>query len=282
MPTIQANVKPQKTLIIAHRGARSIAPENTLLAAQNAFDIGADMWELDVAMTSDGEIVIIHDDTLERTSNVKQVFSDRKPWKIEAFTLKELRQLDFGSWYVEKDPFNQIASGVVSKDEQLKFIKLPIPTLREALSFTKDHHWRVNVEIKDLSGKPGDKEIVEKVVALIDELGMSESVIISSFNHSYIQRAKSVDPQIVTAALVDAPDPDPVALLSRLNAQAYNPNINKLDFQQIKQVTAAGGKVFVWTVNDEKTMQKLIEAGVSGIFTDFPQLLKKIQETYLN
>ena len=279
MPPIQ-NAKTQKTLIIAHRGARSIAPENTLLAAQQAFDIGADLWELDVAMTSDVEIVVIHDDTLERTSNVEQVFPERKPWKIEAFTLKELRQLDFGSWFIQKDPFKQIASGGVSKDQQMKFINLPIPTLREALHFTKDHHWRVNIEIKDLLGKPGDREIAEKVVALVDELEMPDSVIISSFNHSYIQRVKIADPRIVTAALVNNPDPDPVALLSRLNAQAYNPDIKTLDFNQIPLVTKTGKAVYIWTVNDETTMRKLIDAGVSGIFTDFPQVLKKVLETY--
>ncbi len=279
MPPVQI-VKPQKTLIIAHRGARSIAPENTLVAAQQAFDIGADMWELDVAMTSDGEIVVIHDDTLERTSNAAQVFPERKPWKIEAFTLKELRQLDFGSWFVQKDPFKQIAAGVVSKDQQMKFINLPIPTLREALDFTRDHQWHVNIEIKDLSGKPGDREIAEKVVALVNELEMADSVIISSFNHSYIQRVKTADSRIVTAALVNAPDPDPVALLSRLNAQAYNPDIKTLNFSQIQAVTKAGKAVYVWTVNDETTMRKLMDAGVSGIFTDFPQVLKKVLESY--
>ncbi len=273
------NVRTHQVLIIAHRGARSIAPENTLLAAQKAFEIGADLWELDVAMTSDGEIVVIHDDTLERTSNAKLVFPDRGPWKIETFTLAELRQLDFGSWYIQTDPFKQIASGTVSEENFHTFINLPIPTLLEALTFTKANRWRVNVEIKDLTGKPGDGIIVEKVVALIDELGMQESVIISSFNHSYIQRAKTADSKIMTAALVEKPDPDPVALLQRLNAQAYNPGNNALDYDQIQQVTAAGGKVFVWTVNDETTMRRLIQAGVSGIFTDFPQLLKKVLET---
>ncbi len=271
----------KRVLNIAHRGARSIAPENTLLAAKRAFEIGADLWELDVAMTADGEIVVIHDDSLERTSNANQIYPERTPWHVEEFTLAELHQLDFGSWYVERDPFNQIAVGVVTKSEQEDFKGLPIPTLREALALTWEKNWRVNIEIKDLAGKPGDVDIVEKVVALVTESDMSGSVIISSFNHTYLQRVKAADLGIVTAALVEKPDPDPVALLSRLQAQAYNPGIENLEIQQIEQVTSTGAKVFVWTVNDEASMQRLIEAGVSGIFTDFPQVLKKVLETYL-
>lgn len=277
---IPTNMDTKKVLNIAHRGARSLAPENTLLAAEKAFEIGADLWELDVAMTSDGEIVVIHDDTLERTSDAKLVYPDRVPWKIETFTFAELRKLDFGSWYVQTDPFKQIKSGAVTEEAAQKFANLPIPTLREALTFTKNNKWRVNVEIKDLGGKPGNKDIVEKVVALIEELGMIDLVIISSFNHSYVQRARTANARISTAALVEDPDPDPVSLLRRLNAQAYNPYIKTLIYDQVKQVTSSGGNVFVWTVNDEDTMRRLIDAGVSGIFTDYPQVLKKVIATY--
>ncbi len=277
---LASHFKSSRVLNIAHRGARSIAPENTLLAAFKAYEIGADLWELDVAMTRDGEIVVIHDDSLKRTSNARQVFPERGPWKIEAFTLADLRQLDFGSWYVEADPFQQIANGVVSKDEQHKFINLPIPTLQEALEFTKEKNWQVNIEIKDLSGKRGDINIAEKVVGLVHSLEMDGSVIISSFKHEYIQRVRAASAKIVTAALVEKPDPDPVSLLRRMHAQAYNPGTDALKYEQIQGVTAAGGKVFVWTINDEVTMRRLIQAGVSGIFTDFPQRLKKVLGTY--
>lgn len=268
----------QKIINIAHRGARSIAPENTILAAQKGYEMGAAMWELDVAMSFDKEIVVIHDDTLERTSNAAALFPAKKPWKIEDFSFAELRTLDFGSWFIEKDPFGTIANGTVSKAETASFVGLPIPTLREALSFTKEKNWRVNVEIKDLTGKPGDSAIVEEVVGLIQELGMQKSVIISSFNHSYIARAKKAGPSIYTAALVENPDPDPVALLEKLNANAYNPSIKTMNFSQIAPLRAKGLDIFVWTVNDEETMRKLIAAGVSGIFTDYPQLLKKVIE----
>jgi glycerophosphoryl diester phosphodiesterase len=273
------NAKP-KLLNIAHRGARSLAPENTLLSAQKGFEAGADLWELDVAMSSDQAIVVIHDDTLERTSNAAQVYPDRRPWAVENFSLAELRRLDFGSWFVDKDPFKTIASGEVKAEDLKSFSGVTIPTLQEALQFTKDHNWRVNVEIKDLTGKPGDPLIVEKVVALVTEMGMESSVVISSFNHSYIQRAKKANPAIMTAALVEGRVSDPVSLLEQLNAQSFNPYIKTIDYSQIQGLRSKGKDIFVWTVNDEPTMRKLIEAGATGIFTDFPQLLAKVLASY--
>lgn len=261
-------------IVIAHRGARSIEPENTLLAAQKAYDLGADMWELDVAMTRDDQLVVIHDDTVKRTSNAVAYYPTKSPWNVRTFTLEELRKLDFGSWFIEKDPFKTIKDGIVSKEEQEKMRNITIPTLEEALSLTKSLNWRVNVEIKDLSASPDDDAaVVEKVVALIEKLDMVDDVIVSSFKHDYLVQVKKINPKIVTAALVEQGFNDPVALLQKLNAQAYNPGISGLyDWSTIRQVREAGFDVFVWTVNDEETMRNLVDAGVSGIFTDFPQL----------
>ncbi len=268
----------QKTLNIAHRGARSLAPENTLAAARKALEIGADWWELDVAMTKDGELVVLHDDTLERTSNVAAIFPGRQQTPVYEFTLAELRQLDFGSWFIEKDPFKQIAAGAVSQAELGKYKGEPIPTLREALVFTRDNRWKVNVEIKDAAGFAADATIVQKTVALVDELGMSAQVLISSFNHGYIQQVKNFNPAIATAALVQAADPDPAALLRKLGAQAYNPSVKAITASAIRPLREQGFKVYIWTVNDEPTFKTLISAGASGIFTDFPQLLKTVLE----
>jgi glycerophosphoryl diester phosphodiesterase len=265
-----------KPLNIAHRGARSLAPENTLAAARKAYEIGADMWELDVAVTADGELVVLHDDTLERTSNAQQVFPDRKPWAVYTFTLAELRQLDFGSWFNEKDPFKQIAAGAVTKEMQQSYAGEPIPTLREALVFTRDNHWRVNVEIKDASGTPGDQDVVEKVVALINDLGMVDRVIISSFNHSYLSRVKAANLALTTAALVEAKPADPVGLVRGLGALGYNPSLKNIRAQDIPALRQAGVDVYVWTVNEAGDMRALTANGATGIITDFPQLLKEV------
>ena len=263
------------TLNIAHRGNRSLAPENTLAAARKGLAAGADMWELDVAMSADGIPYLVHDDTLERTSNVAEIFPERRPWPTHAFTLAELSRLDFGTWFNATDPFGQIAAGNVSAAEQAAYVGEPAPTLEEALAFTRDHDWRVNVEIKDLSGTPGDATIVEQVVTLIETLDMAERVIISSFNHAYLVRAKAANPALPTAALVYRPVADPLALLQQLQAEAYNPH-RSIDPSEIAPLRAQGFGVNVWTVNDEALMRRLIEAGASGIFTDFPHVLRAI------
>lgn len=263
-------------LNIAHRGARSLAPENTLPAARKALALGADLWELDVAVTADRQLVVLHDDTLTRTSNAAQVFPDRAPWNVWDFTLDELRRLDFGTWYNKTDPFGQIAAGQVSAAGQTEFAGVRIPTLREALEFTLASNWRVNIEIKDAAGTPGDEHVVEDVAALVNDLDLTQRVLISSFNHSYLRRCKAADARIATAALVEEPHPDPVALLRELGAAAYNPGRDAIDEPTVRAVRAAGLDVLVWTVNDPDEMRRMIDWGVSGLFTDFPQVLNTL------
>lgn len=257
-------------LVIAHRGFRSIAPENTLIAARKAFEIGADMWELDVAAATDGELVVMHDDTLIRTTNVKEIFPARAPWSVYDFSLAELKSLDAGSWYKKADPFKQILDGNVSRVEATSFVGETIPTLREALELTKARAWSVNIEIKDASGRTCDPWIVEKTVALVREFGMEAAVIISSFNHAYLERVKKAAPEIQVAALIDKPVNDPIAILKKLDAVALNPNLKYLDEQTVQAVRAAGFGVLVWTVNEQADMEKLIRWGVTGLITDYP------------
>jgi glycerophosphoryl diester phosphodiesterase len=281
----QTPMTPQTTpvIIIAHRGARSLAPENTIMAAEIAYNIGADMWELDVAMTYDGELVVIHDDTLTRTSNAAVIYPKKSPWNVHQFTLTELKTLDFGSWFLAEDPFGTIKEGLISVEDQEKMKNIQIPTLEEALLFTRDNDWKVNIEIKDVTGTPGDATIVEQVVSLVEELDMADSVIISSFNHTYLRRVKKVNPELAIAPIVNEGVSDPVALLNDLGAQAYHPGIKRIgDISRIALARNAGFDVNVWTVNDIETMLALIEAGASGLFTDFPQLGVQIRDGIIN
>lgn len=263
-------------LNIAHRGARSLAPENTLPAARKGWALGADLWELDVAVTADHQLVVLHDDTLTRTSNAAQVFPDRAPWNVWDFTLDELLRLDFGAWFNAADPFGQIAAGKVSAAEQAGFAGVRIPTLREALEFTRAGGWRVNIEIKDASGTAGDGHVVEDVVVQVTELALTPRVLVSSFKHEYLRRCKSADARIITAALVEEPHPDPVALLRELGAAAYNPGRDAIDEPTVRALRAAGLDVLVWTVNDPDEMRRMMDWGVSGLFTDFPQVLNTL------
>jgi glycerophosphoryl diester phosphodiesterase len=273
---IEVALDTMNILNIAHRGARSLAPENTMPAARKAFALGASGWELDVAMTADGELVLLHDDTLERTSDASQVLKDRQPWKVETFTLEELRQLDFGSWFVREDPFKQVAAGAVTLEEQAAIQGTQIPTLQEALEYTRAHQWFVNVEIKDAAGTPGDDTIVKAVVDLIRELGMNDLVLVSSFHHDYLRQVKVLQPSLATGALVDRNVDDPVALVKELNAQAYHPSKKVINAEQVQALRNEGIAVYVWTVNEEDEMRKFIEMRVSGIITDYPQRLKEL------
>ena len=260
-----------KPIIFAHRGYRALAPENTLLAAEKAFEVGAKWWELDVAQSSDGVLVVIHDDSLIRTTNAQLVFPERSPWIVYDFSFEELRSLDAGSWFLATDPFLQIASGAVSKTELKKFTGLKIPTLKECLELTKKHGKKVNIEIKSAADYSCDSTIVEKTVALVQELDMCNSVLISSFNHLYLTRVKKAESSIKTAALIDDPLTDPVATLMSLGAVALNPNGKKLNKETVEKVLKAGFAVYVWTVNEEADMQKFFEWGACGIFTDFTE-----------
>lgn len=262
--------------IIAHRGARSLAPENTLAAAVKALEYGADGWELDVAMSADGVLVLLHDDTLERTSNAAQVFPDRRPWTVYDFSLDELRQLDFGSWFVQADPFEQAAEGKITAEELQSYAGLPITTLEEALQFTREHDWWVNIEIKDASDTAADAVIVPKVVELVEQLDMLDQVLISSFKHDYLRQVKSLNPDIATGVLVDKTEKDPLGLMQEYDAQAYHPKGTVINAEQVQALIAAGYDVNVWTVNKESDMRQLLAMGVSGIFTDFPQTLKPL------
>lgn len=271
------NTKP---LCIAHRGARSLAPENTLAAARKAIGLGADMWELDVGVTADGELIAYHDDSLARTTNVEAVFPDRAPWFFTTFSLSEIKRLDAGSRYIETDPFGLIAAGEVTVAEQAALRGEPIPTLREALIFTRDHGWRVNIEIKKLPPPMGAYPVLEPVMSLIIELDMVEQVALSAFNHAELIKAKAINPAITTQALVGYSSSEPISWPTGLAVDAFNPRYTLIDRAQIRALRRAGFGVNPWTVNDEQEMERLIEAGVTGIITDFPQVMKAIWRRY--
>jgi glycerophosphoryl diester phosphodiesterase len=265
-------------VVIAHRGFRGIAPENTLYAARKGWESGAEYWELDVAASSDGELVVIHDDTLKRTTDAEERFPDRNPWSVYDFSLAELKSLDASSWYGSEDPFRQIEAGRILPAELEQFKGLRIPTLREALLLTKELAWKVNVEIKDAAGWPCDAWVVEKTAALIVELGLVDQVLVSSFNHSYLARIRKAVPRIPVAALIDKPLHDPVAILRSLGAVSLNPNYKHLDKKTVQKLREAGFGVLVWTPNEIDDMKRLLDWGVTGLITDFPDRALKLLE----
>ncbi|GAU08333.1 glycerophosphodiester phosphodiesterase [Desulfoplanes formicivorans] len=266
-------------LALAHRGARSLAPENTLSAVQKALDAGAYAWETDVQMSRDGHLVLTHDNTLSRVTNVARLpaFAARKPWRVADFTLEELRGLDFGSFFVDDDPFEQVAAGAFSGNEILGFRNMILPTLEEGLRFTREHNFRINVEIKDLHGTPGHDVVVEKVVEMVRHLDLVDQILISSFNFDYLQRVRLLMPEIPTAALMEAANLGEGRILETLVAlgvQAWHPDREILQGNDLRQVLGEGMYVNVWTVNDPREMRSLVVQGVTGLITDFPQIVR--------
>jgi glycerophosphoryl diester phosphodiesterase len=258
-------------LIAAHRGARSLAPENTLAAARAALASGAGMWEIDVRMSRDGEPVVIHDRDLERTSDAPRRFPERSPWLVGDFSLSELKSLDFGSWFATADPFGQIAAGKVSLSTLAKYSGEPVLTLEEAILFTLHNDWLLNIEIKDLSGQPGHESIAQKSVDLVRSLGATEKVMISSFNHHYLALVKRLDRSIKTAVLVNRFQSDPVGLAVELDVFAYNPGLRAVQPWQIHRLKQKGFRVLVWVLNSPWLAKTLFAMGADGVFTDFPQ-----------
>ena len=265
-------------VVCAHRGARSLAPENTLLALEKAVACGADCWETDVQTSADGELVIFHDDTLERTTDVaeKEEFATRRPWSVDAFTLAELRGLDAGRWFLATDPFGTIAAGEVPEADFAAIAAQRIPTLREALLATRVRRFPMNLEIKDQPGKSGDLTIVTKVLELLRETGTEELVLLSSFNHAYLAETRRLNPALPTAALVEESHPDElVPYLRRLGVVAYHPDQAISDPELVRSVTAAGFRVNLWTVNDMERALAFFAAGATAVVTDFPQRLRR-------
>ena len=261
----------QRGLIVAHRGARSLAPENTLAAARLGLAAGARMWDIDTRLTSDGVPVLIHDSDLLRISNARDRFPGRSPWQVDQFSLKELKELDFGSWFQKSDPFGQITAGRISECQVEKYRGEPVVTLEEAIRFTVENDWLINIEIKDLARRPADVCVVERVVSLIRSADAVERVLISSFNYSYLAQVRKLDRQIKTGVLTSTVHPDPVALLSELDAFTYNPSFRAFSPIQARRLRRKGFGVLVWVINNAFVGRGCLAMGANGIFTDFPR-----------
>lgn len=271
---------PPVPLVVAHRGARGHAPENTLASAARGYAADADLWELDVNYTKDGQLVVVHDDTLTRTTNVETAFPGRPSYRVCDFTLEEIKSLDAGSWYSGRDPFGRVAAGEIDAATLGRFEGLAVPTLEEALRFTKDRDWRVNVEIKDHAHLIGHESVTKDVIELIRRLDMAERVIVSSFRHRYLEECRVLFPDMATGALVEGARPDdPVALCRRLRVNAYHPGRAILAPGDLPALREAGFAVNVWTVNDMDEAQRLVSEGATGIITDFPAACRKALES---
>jgi glycerophosphoryl diester phosphodiesterase len=265
-------------LNIAHRGARSLAPENTLPAIKKAWEIGADVLEIDVAVTLDGRLILLHDNLLQRTSDVREHFPDRARKACTTFTLAEIRSLDAGSWFIAADPFDQIAAGNITTEELQSFKGLSIPTLEEVLLFVREKSWRINIEIKKIPPPMTTFPITDAVLHLIKQLQVpADQVIISSFVHDYIRDIRGKRPDIEINALIGRSGTGG-RNWGNYEFSIYNADAKSTSDKQIRKAHKHGCQVNIYTVNRPSEMKRFIRAGVRGIFTDFPQILAGLQK----
>jgi glycerophosphoryl diester phosphodiesterase len=262
---------------IAHRGARSLAPENTMPAFKKAWQIGAHGVETDVSVTSDGSLVLLHDPHLSRTTNIAHIYPKRRKDKLHTFTFEEIQKLDAESWFYQTDPFGTIKNKTVPLTEQRSTTKIAIPLLEELLLFVKEKSWFVNIEIKPLPKENSTFPVVEKVLSLLDSVQLAPSMFsISSFNHFFIRKVQELNPDIEINALIGKNIFMPQNW-GKYEFAIYNANADLIDSAQIKKALKNNRRINLYNVTNVKDMECFLKAGVKKIITDFPQRLAQLK-----
>lgn len=244
-------------IVIAHRGASAYYPENTMASFNGAVEMGAEMIELDVMLSSDGVPVVFHDAQLEDHSD--------GIGPVGTMTLEELKKLDVGSWYDER------------------FSDQRMPTLEEVLAFASGTI-ALNIEIKTEAVTDDVRGGVEEIVLqLVKKYKMQEYVLFSSFDYRAVAHLKELDPDIPVALLYNKNISDekmPSELVQEFRADAFNCSYGQLNKKRFADIKSNDIPVFVYTVNQRRRMRRLIKNGVTGIFSDKPDLLKEVAESF--
>lgn len=246
LATAISTVRATRSVVCyAHRGARAHAPENTLLAFKVALDLGADAIECDVRLSRDGRLIIIHDDTVDRTTDGTGPVAD------QSYT--ELRGLDAGARW-----------------------RLPqrIPTLEETLALVRERGGGVNLEVKGES-VAASVATAQALAPLLNELneGMREQVLVSSFEHPAVALLKEELPWLRVAALFgdEWRRRDIIGPARLLGAEAVHPNVKLVSEDIVRRAHESDLRINVWTANSWGTIRQLIAWGVDGIFSDCPE-----------
>ena len=265
--------------VIAHRGARSLAPENTLAAARAAHDAGADAWETDVQMTGDGHLILHHDRNLSRCTSVAEIYPVKIFDPLVKFTLEEISQLDAGSYYLQTDPFGQISQGHVSSEQAAAYIDEKIPTLDQALEFTHNRDWTINLELKYYS-EYSAPNLPEKVLEAVAESRIDKHrVVISSFYHPWLDFILDQDAAVTVHALLGKDGESRIGDFQDFRFDVYNLNALLVEDDQIRLLKQKGKQVNLFTINDRTLFNRFSRMEIDGVFTDFPQrFIKNIRK----
>lgn len=240
-------MKLKNAQIYAHRGARTIAPENTLPAFQAALDMGVAGIELDVHCSSDGQLVVIHDFTVD------QLTSGTGP--VGRYSANALNHIDAGSHF---DP---------------AFSHIGVPTLEQVLDLIGDR-CVINVEIKSMDPYGGDQ--VEPLLATIQDRNLYEQILVSSFNPVTLIKTRWLDPKVRLGLLHERPLPEYLQAAwtdSLIQPQALHPHYSLVDSAYMQWASTLGCAVNTWTVNDSIEAQRLVDLGVDVIMSDIPDVI---------
>lgn len=252
-PTASAPTSP---LVVAHRGGAALAPENTLGAFANAIKLGVDMVECDVHLSRDGEVVVMHDPDVSRTTDGKG--------QISSLTLADIKKLNAAA---------KFPGGYAAQE---------VPTLNELLDLVKGKVG-IQIEIKYAAGNQRYPGIERKVVDAINARGMADQVIVISFDFPTLKDVKAIDPRIKTGALVQANwlvtrSSDQIAkeIIATTGADYFMPTASAVNAAMVNAVHAGGLKIGVWTVDASQDMQRYASWGVDAITTNRPDELKRV------
>ncbi|WP_306355690.1 MULTISPECIES: glycerophosphodiester phosphodiesterase family protein [unclassified Nocardia] len=245
---------------VAHRGASAYAPENTVAATRLAAEQGATMVELDVRRTADDRLVVIRDDTLERTTDAAARYPDRAPWRVAEFTLAEIRTLDAGSWFAPA------------------YAGEPVPELGEVLRTLGGGPAGLLLEVKLTDAKDGVAELVSRELRAVP--GWTETapdrrrLMVQSLDWEFLREFRALEPDIPLGGLSQRrPTANELDALAEHSGMVHI-SADDVDADYLALARARGLEVFAYVVNDTRNMRRLIDVGVGGIMTDVPDVLE--------
>jgi glycerophosphoryl diester phosphodiesterase len=246
----------KKLKVIAHRGASGYAPETTLEGYRLALQMGVDGVEMDVHRLRDGVIVAIHDSDVQRTTNGRG--------QISELTLKDLKELDAGSWFNRAFP----------KKAKQKFVGLKVPTLQEIMDLTKESPVELYIEIKDPERYTPDLE--PTLLSMVRSTQLEKRAHFLSFSSQSVKKIKALDPAMQTALLISGSAKDAVGAAMCVSADELAIHHALATSAIVNAAHRNGLSVSVWTVNRQSDMLRALHLGVDGIITNYPDCLHRI------
>lgn len=267
IPTTVQYFLPPKPIILAHRGLTSLAPENTLVAGELASEMGADGWEVDIRMSADGKLFLMHDKNFIRTTNIADVFPDRKDDDVSTFTLAEIRQLDAGSWFINDDPYQIFGFGKLDPLDYDQYRGLKIPTLEEVINLTKELDLILDL---DLKSPPSDHPLVDNY-----DSSLFSQLLSSGLNPERVLLRSNNEKAINMTRLIRHIDEEAIQQNIVLDITAYLSNEQYNDLHNDNMVIMAG------VVNSPERFSQLWCLGMEYVLTDTPHLFTVMSEPVL-